>query len=114
MCYIDFDESCEVWLHSERRARKPHQCVVCLRVIYVGERYTIHFSVMDLVPCCEKVCSFCQAGRLQFKEAHEGMEYTPGYFRQALVDCITEEEESAQTWRPILDEIDGRRASRVA
>lgn len=114
MCYIDVDDPCEVWSETWRRARKEHRCAVCLRLIYSGERYSIHFSVYQGEPCSKSVCSFCQTAREEFAEAHEGATYQPGSgFLVMLSECIAEgDEESEERWQPMLEEIRGRRASR--
>jgi hypothetical protein len=39
MCMIDDAESWQFFDHVERKARKPHQCFECGRMIQPGERY---------------------------------------------------------------------------
>lgn len=115
MCYLEYDERPRVWSETTRVARKPHQCDSCRRVIYATETYMVHFSVFDDRDTYqEKMCSWCKAMRDEFSAAHEGMMPLPSGFAETLVQCIAEgDEESETVWRPMLNEINERRASRA-
>lgn len=59
MCAIDGAEPCEVWSETWQRARKPHACDECGRVIDRGERYNRVFWVYDGDPGGAVACQHC-------------------------------------------------------
>jgi hypothetical protein len=110
VCYIEL-EPCEVWDETKRRARKAHRCSCCKGPIAPGEIYLVHFSVMDGEVTSEKCCARCEEARGEFRDAHESMTPTPGYFPFLLADCIAEGDEESETkWRPMLVAILARAA----
>lgn len=113
MCYIEL-EPCQVWSEHERKARKAHTCSCCRGPIAPGERYLVHFSVLDGDTTSEKCCLACNAARLEFGNAHDSIP-TPQYFPVLLADCIAEGDEESETrWKPMLQAIEARRPARAA
>ena len=112
MCSLDYDV-CDVWAEHERVARTPHRCSSCWRVIYVTERYVVHFSVYAGSAVSGKLCHQCKAIRASFSDAHEGMIPLPSALASTLEECIAEGDGESETrWRPMLNEIMEMRASR--
>lgn len=110
MCVLDL-EQCEVWVETGRTARKTHQCTACKGTISSGQRYYVHFSVLDKMPDYQKICSACYEDRKVFADAHEGVIPTPGGFAFVLQDCIYEgDEESEARWKPMLEALKARGA----
>jgi hypothetical protein len=110
MCYIEL-EPCGVWLETERKARKAHQCSSCKGAILPGQPYTKHFSILEPGdrPVSEKICAPCVVARSEFGDAHESGDPTPSYFPAMLVECIQEgDAESEAKWKPMLEAIQGR------
>ena len=108
MCYIEL-ETCEVWSETERKARKAHTCSCCRGPIAPGERYVVHFSVLDGDATSEKSCLACHAARMEFGDAHESAPQ-PSYFPTLLRECIVSGEgDSEAKWRPVLEAIEARR-----
>jgi len=117
MCDIDDDdgEHSSVWCETPRKARKSHTCDCCGGFVSPGEKYLVHFSVYDGSPTSEKICGLCDAARDAFAKLHGGMSGSPGYFTEMLHDCIAEgDEESEKLWKPMLEEINGRRGQRTS
>src|SRR5258706_14864271 len=112
MCSLDY-EPCEVWDEYQRVARKPHRCSSCRRVIYVGEKYLVHFSVYEGDWSSEKMCGLCDEIRGEFSYAHEGMIPLPSSLASTLSQCIVEGDDESETrWKPLLSEILDRQKSR--
>jgi len=117
MCSIDL-EPCDLWVETERRARKPHRCSCCGGVIAAGARYTVHFSKFEGAMTSQKMCAPCREAREEFAEAHFGAGFAgdayipqPGYLPQALAECIADgDEESERQWKPMLTAIRARGA----
>lgn len=57
-CYCDY-ESPSVYSARMVRARKPHRCEECSRVIQVGERHEYVFGVYDGYTITPRTCSHC-------------------------------------------------------
>jgi len=108
MCVLDCDESPEVWLETERKARKEHICSSCCRVVDAGEKYLAHFSVYDGRSWIGKLCCDCVSDRAKFAEAHGGILCFPSELRNVLVDCIAEGDDESEMWRSMLDRIKAR------
>lgn len=111
MCYID-TEPCSVWRESYRQARKPYKCACCRAPIAVGERYLYHFDVFEGDACQERLCLSCEADRETFADAHGGRSSSPSSFLHFLDECVSEDEESEQKWRPMLERIHARMEGR--
>ena len=108
MCSFDL-EPCDVWTETARTARKEHCCSVCGGRIAPGERYTTHFSKSDGGVSSERICGACYTARAEFASAHGEMVPNPSAFEDVLRECIAEDEESEQRWKPMLAAIEGRR-----
>ena len=111
MCQIEL-EPCEVWIETERRARKAHRCSCCAGGIPSGALYTVHFSVQDGEAVPEQLCGACADARGAFARAHGEVVPTPSYFPTLLWECIAEGDPESETrWRPMLDAIRARAAA---
>jgi hypothetical protein len=111
VCFVDLDP-CEVWREYHRTARKGHTCSCCRRAILKGETYLVHFSIFERRPTSEKCCGECEADRKAFADAHGGTLCTPSFLLEMLRECVGEEPESEETWRPVIDRIVARRPRR--
>lgn len=64
MCRVDYcDEHCTVLADAWRRARKPHKCTECGRVIDPGERYHFEAVLFDGAVGPHKTCEHCSVAR---------------------------------------------------
>lgn len=82
-CYHDPPEFCEI---RKRKARKPHTCAECLRIIKPGERYEAVSGLWDGVFSSFKTCSDC----VDLAKAHGVDCYALG----ALMDELPFEDEA--------------------
>lgn len=109
MCFFGGGDGPDYFDMSTRTARKEHGCDGCRRVIKRGEKYHLIKTVSDGTWDVEKACAECDAAIEQFGAAHDGWPF-PSYFREALVDCISDgDEESDKKWRPMLEAMDARK-----
>lgn len=100
MCSIDLDR-CEVWSETPRKARKPHGCNGCGIVIVPGQPYLVHFNIYDGDPTREAMCFACWCAREQFADAH-GQSIAPSILIEMLRECIGENDDEEDVWRPVL------------
>lgn len=115
MCVIQTgDISAEVWRESWRKARKQWRCDSCSTAIQPGVRYLSHFSVTEGNPTSEALCAVCFIARAEFCNAHGGFLWSPGSFEIILADCVSEDDESRETWEPMLLGIHNRREAAEA
>lgn len=84
MCSIDFDELPTVHSTTERKARKPHKCSECCRVIAIGERYRNFFCVFEGRASTSKTCEHCCVGQDWL------IENCDGYLVEGLMDEVQE------------------------
>jgi hypothetical protein len=63
--------------HEERKARKAHICCECNGTIQTGETYHYHHGVWDGEASDYKVCSDCEALRVECDRAARYDECTP-------------------------------------
>lgn len=105
MCEIDTGDRCEVWDERHRKARKEHKCSCCYRTIMMGELYLVHFSVYEGNCETQKCCAECEFDRHQFSQAHEGWLPQPHYLPEMLDECISEDPDSEEKWKPMLERI---------
>lgn len=61
MCMIDGGEYCAVFVTKTRKARKPHQCEECGRLISPTERYRYQSWVMEGSAASAAMCGHCEA-----------------------------------------------------
>lgn len=71
MCDCDCGQP-EVYEESERRARKPHRCCECRRIINPGELYMTAFGVWFGDAERYSWCSDCESLKDTFREATKG------------------------------------------
>ena len=62
MCRVEGSDPATVYRERIVRARKPHQCGECGRVISVGERYRYAFSVYEGWGSSYYTCEHCCSG----------------------------------------------------
>jgi len=60
-CSIDLAEQCDVWIETDRKARKQHRCCECREPIEPGEKYIQINSVYDGSASTDRMCSTCRA-----------------------------------------------------
>lgn len=106
MCELNLD-ICSVYLEKPVRARKPHRCDGCGRMIAIGEPYLTVFTVFDGSADTSTGCFGCWAAREQFAEAH-GESFPPGQIQDMLLDCIGEKEPGWETWRDVLAQVQAK------
>lgn len=103
MCSTGDLEPCAVWQEFPRRARKPHACGPCDSIIPPGDYYLVHFSIFDGEVTSEKVCFACWWAREDFCRAHgDGQLFQPSGLISALQDCVGENDDPEDRWRPVL------------
>lgn len=68
MCDCDCERP-EVYREETPRARKPHRCCECRRVINPGEQYHVAFGVWNGDPRRFKWCAQCHALRVTLDES---------------------------------------------
>lgn len=101
MCDLYDLEPCTVWRETPRVARKRHECDGCGAVIQPRDAYVRHFDVFDGQASDEAMCSVCWFARQQFIDAH-GQGFGPSYLMEALQECIGENDDDEDEWRPVL------------
>lgn len=101
MCDIEFDGACAVWEERTVRARKSHRCQCCGLPVEVGEFYLRHFSVYDGDASDEALCFTCWWVREEFEQEH-GVGITPSGFFEMLRDCVVNDGDHDNKWRPYL------------
>jgi hypothetical protein len=64
MCMMDYcDDMVTMLSESDPKARKPHRCNECRRVIAVGEKYHVDRYVFDGSMTAHKTCAHCMVAR---------------------------------------------------
>ena len=64
MCMVDgLDDRASVWNESSQKARKPHKCEECNRVIEVGEVYCRVWAISGDGPFTAKWCAHCDVAK---------------------------------------------------
>jgi hypothetical protein len=103
MCSIDFDgDAWEAWSETPvYSARKPHRCNGCGLTIPPGASYLRVFYVGDRAQT-ERACVGCWAALHTFCEAHGVDSLAPGDLDFWLRDCIGENDDEEDVWRPVL------------
>lgn len=103
MCQVyDGDlETAKVWNETPRRAAKLHHCVGCGAPIRPGEAYLDHRSYLDSW-WTEAGCFWCWWARKMFHDAHGGLMFMFSTLEQTLRDCIGENDDPLDVWRPVL------------
>lgn len=104
MCEVSFDDYAEVWDEEPRRAGKPHVCDACGMPIAKGEPHLSHASLFEDGWTRERMCFACWWARETFVEAHK-VNFTPGVLIETLRDCIIDNEDHEDPWRPVLASI---------
>lgn len=112
MCIINLDDdTADLWSETKRRARKSHKCSSCGGPIITGSHYIVHYSRYDGQENDRaKMCTACECIREEFFNSH-GALTPPSTLRKTLEECIAEgDEDSEKKWKPMLAEMDERRA----
>jgi len=81
-CDVGDGEVATVYQCKTRRARKPHQCTECLRVIKPGEQYEHVNAMWDGEWAVIKTCLMCVAIRRDFGCGMHGS------LREDVWDCL--------------------------
>jgi hypothetical protein len=67
MCSCDFDyDAPSVFNDTKHKARKPHKCSECHRVVAAGETYRRIFGVWDGIAQTHFWCAHCCAGQAAY------------------------------------------------
>lgn len=111
MCEIYSDgDSADLWQVKTKTARKTYACDCCLGLIKPGEKYVTYKSLYDGEWYQERGCIPCDKAQDEFSAAHDEMAWFPQAFREALTDCISEEDDGSGKWAPMLAAIEARGA----
>lgn len=111
MCEIgEPDEYADVWNVRNVKARKERRCDACRAIIKPGEKYVRYASLYDGSWSVEAGCLLCDAASDEFGEAHGGVSMFPSGFRDALQNCIDEEDPEDAKWTPMLEAMTSRAA----
>lgn len=115
MCEVSDLEGCDVWSERVVKARKKHRCSACRAMIEPGSPYGKHFSVYDGSITSEAICADCWFSRQQFEDEHQ-IGIVPSYLIEFLRDCIIDNRDHNDKWRPVLAGVLKRKraAERVA
>lgn len=106
MCSLDL-EPCDVWEEEPRimsRAHfkgRPHECDGCGSIIKRGDPYLAHSNLFEGKWSREKMCFACWWSLEVFAEAH-GQRFAPSMLWGQLQDCIGENDDPLDEWRPHL------------
>lgn len=102
MCHVDFDgDYAKVWNETPRRAAREHHCAGCGATIYRGETYLDHRSFSDFW-WTEAGCFWCWWAREMFVEAHGRQSFVFSELESRLRECISENDDAEDQWRPVL------------
>lgn len=101
MCSTGDLGSCAVWVNTFRTARKRHECDACAATIEPRSPYLEHFHIFEGRPEKEKICAPCTLVWHEFSDAHE-MSPTPGSLLGTLKECVCENDDDEDQWRPML------------
>jgi hypothetical protein len=93
---MDNDWDSEVLRVETRKARKPHHCAECSRVIQPGEQYVITATLMDRSVSSYKNCLKCDkivTAHFAAERAmgHHDGSYVIGELVQQVRECLREE-----------------------
>lgn len=105
MCSFGDLDPCQVWRETPKvvaRPRKPRNCDGCGTLIAGGVPFIDHFNVFDGEASHEAMCFACWWTREEFAEAHDGNLFPPGALRNNLHECIGENDDEDDVWRPHL------------
>ncbi len=95
MCY-ESDWDSEILSQVTRRARKPHHCSECGKLIRPGEQYVRSTVLQDHSVSSYKDCLVCQRVidahfAAERAAGHGGQSYVIGSLREQIFECIQEE-----------------------
>lgn len=114
MCDMDSGETCEVWSETWITARKNHRCDSCDKRIRPREKYVRHFSIFEGYISTAKCCAKCKTDRDAFGKVEGHYIPHPSSFVEALDECISDYESTAEEkrkWRAVLRNVERRRAN---
>lgn len=107
-------EVAEVWSVEYRRARKQYECDSCWAPIKVGDAHQVYSALGDGIWSRSRACVVCTLAQQEFGEAHRFYP-TPSYLIETLQDCIVDNDDRHDRWRPLLAVLlRRRRTSRIA
>lgn len=116
MCDVDLDgERCAVWeegpavMSTETFKGRSHECSCCGATIHRGEVYLRHSNLFEGNWSRERACFACWWSREAFAEEHEGLRWPPAQFDEMLWNCIIDNRDRRDPWRPHLAAIYRRR-----
>lgn len=72
MCMVDDGDYAEVYVRRDRRARKPHRCYECARVIAPGEGYEEARSLYPDGWSTFRTCAHCQVVQAWLRRECDG------------------------------------------
>lgn len=103
MCQISHEDGDEakVWAETPRRAATVHHCAGCGAAIRPGEAYLDHRSFSDSW-WVEAACFWCWWAREMFAEAHGRRFFVFSELLDRLRECIGENDDEGDVWRPVL------------
>ncbi len=105
----NYDEPCEVYNETERKARKHHTCESCSGPIVPGERYRYVSGVFDHSGFSFKQCGDCMAAHDEFAERHDEAPAVVDLF-DALDHCV--QEDGPSSWAvPFFERMKARLAA---
>ncbi len=116
MCIFSSDDRDEakVWVETPRRAAKEHHCTGCGAFIRPGETYLDHRSFSDYW-YSEAACFWCWWSREMFVQAHSARQYfCIAELERELTDCIDQNDNPEDGWRPVLQALLERNPRRRA
>lgn len=111
MCSVGELDPCDVWSEHVVTARKTHECDACDTLIRPGEPYLRHFDLYEGTASNEKMCAACWCIREAFSQAH-GVTYQPSSLIQFLGECVLDNDDPEDPWRPLLAAV--KRRQRVS
>lgn len=106
MCSFGELDPCDVWEEEPRIMStasykgRLHECTGCNAVIKRGDPYIAHSNLFEHEWSREKMCFACWWTRAVFADAHEGQLFAPGALWDTLQECISENADPDDVWRP--------------
>jgi len=107
MCKIegsDFDSGPSRITRIEK-SRKQRWCDTCDAELAVGAPYVTVWWVSDGNNHTEVACPACWDANETFAKSHALAWISPGSFLSLLGDCVVDEDDPTDPWRPMLTEI---------